>query len=345
MAGLGNQNGLYSYAHTRIGMNRSLSGAAGALCAALAFVSAAAAAGDDPTLAQAPPSAPDRFDLGRLERVEALNAPRLGGIVPTYYTAGYKQRALNLQRFITAETEFAQRQLGVQVPLSLAVLDQADWSAVERQLPYPMPSVTGTPPVALMPANWTVADWFFAKENDSDPKTREEIAAHRLTWREANHRAGDLIGGHELGHAVVDSYGIEAGTRWLNELLASYVLYAYLQSERPDLLWLIDVLQSGNRVNLPQHHVSLGDFESQYMEILAKDGENYGWYQGQFLEQVKGVYATQGLEFLRQVRVACPAAAGERPGNAETLRRLEKISPGFTAWAASLEIRPRKNGG
>jgi hypothetical protein len=80
------------------------------------------------------------------------------------------------------------------------------------------------------------------------------------------------------------------------------------------------------------------------MDILSKDGENYGWYQGQFLEQVKRVYADQGLELLSRVRAAFPAGSAphHQLGNAETLKRLEKFSPGFTAWAASLETRPRK---
>ena len=285
-----------------------------------------------------------QFEEGRLERVQALKTPRLDGIVPTYYTPGYQQHARDLQRFVIGEMGFAQRRLGVQLPLSLAVLDRTQWSAVERQLPYPMPSVDGEPPVALMPADWSAAEDFFAKEGDIDSKTREELAEHHSAWHEAGHRSGDLIGGHELGHAVVTAYGIHAGTRWLNELLASYVLYAYLQSERRDLLWLIDIVQESNHLRLPQHHVSLEDFESQYMDILANDGENYGWYQGQFLERVKSVYSQQGLDFLKRVRTAFPKGSSphEQLGNAETLRRLEQFSPGFTAWAASLETRTRK---
>jgi hypothetical protein len=299
-----------------------------AACAALALVSTVAVA---------------QFDGGRLERVQALKAPRLDGVVPTYYTPGFEPRARQVQRFVTAEMGFAQRRLGVKLLLSLAVLDKAQWAAAEKQLPYPMPSVSGEPPVALMPADWSAAEDFFAKEAQIDPQTRQELAAHRLSWREASHRSGDLIGGHELGHAVIDAYGIQAGTRWLNELLASYVMYAYLQSERQDLLWLIDVVQANNRPNLPQHHVSLEDFESQYMEILANDGENYGWYEGQLLEQARRVYAQQGLEFLQRVRTAFPQGSSPRHqlGNAETLRRLEQFSPGFTAWAASLEARPK----
>jgi hypothetical protein len=327
MAGIGCRNGFQGMDKNR----KPLARATGrfAVCALLALASTAALA---------------QFEEGRLERVQALKAPHLDGIVPTYYTPGYKQRARDLQRFVSAEMGFAQRRLGVQLPLTLAVLDKAQWSAAERQLPYPMPSVDGEPPVALMPADWSAAEDFFANESDIDSKTREEVVAHHSTYREASHRSGDLIGGHELGHAVVHAYGIQAGTRWLNELLASYVLYAYLQSERPDLLWLVDIVQEGNRLNRPQHHVSLDDFEAQYMDILTQDGENYGWYQGQFLEQVKRVYAEQGLKFLEQVRAAFPAGShpGHDLGNAKTLRRLEKFSPGFTAWAASLETRPRK---
>ena len=48
--------------------------------------------------------------------------------------------------------------------------------------------------------------------------------------------------------------------------------------------------------------------------------------------------AQQGLDFLKQVRAAFPAGSspGHQLGNAETLRRLEKFSPGFTAWGTSL---------
>jgi len=166
----------------------------------------------------------------------------------------------------------------------LLSLKTGDWSASRRwkrlawmgsSRPITRPGTNSTHAnCSLMPADWSTAEDFFENESDISSDTRDALAAHHLTWREASHRSGDLIDGHELGHAVVEAYGIQAGTRWLNELLASYVLYAYLQSERRDLVWLVNIVQEGNRLKLPQHHVSLDDFESQYMDILAKDGEN-----------------------------------------------------------------------
>jgi len=42
------------------------------------------------------------------------------------------------------------------------------------------------------------------------------------------------------------------------------------------------------------------------MQILtgASPSDNYGWYQGQFFDQVEKVYAQKGSGFLKEVRAA-----------------------------------------
>lgn len=297
----------------------------------------AAGAIPQPPRALSATSTPKTFEPGRLERVEALRDPLIKGAVITWYTRGFRRHAREIQRFMNGERGFIEKQLGVSVPLSLAVLDPRQWKRVERQLPYPMPSVSGDPPVALMPADWTRGPDFFPRQQDSNPALVKSVLARGSSWQDASHRAMDLVGGHELGHTAVDSYGIAPGTHWLNELLASYVMYAYLQHDRRDLLWLIPVMQAICRVDRPQPRVSLEDFESRYMQILSTDAANYSWYQGQFMQQVQRVYARQGVRFLSKVRAAFPAGARRFAlGNAATLRRLDAIDPSFDAWAKSL---------
>lgn len=308
---------------------------------AAAHIAAAAATPRAPPAASSTPAA-KTFEPGRFQRVEALHDPMIEGTVSTWYTKGYGQRARELQRFIAGERDFIKERLGVDVALSLAVLDPEQWRLVERQLPYPMPSVSGEPPVALMPADWVTGPGFFPTQKDSDPALVAAARARGLSWNEAGHRAMDLVGGHELGHTALDSYGIVPGTHWLNELLASYVMYAYLQHDRRDLLWLVPVMQAICRVDSPQPHVALEDFESRYMQILTSDAANYSWYQGQFMEQVQRVYARQGVTFLIKVRAAFPAGARRFAlGNTPTLRRLDAIDPSFGAWARSLAAHPR----
>lgn len=76
MAGIGRRNGLQGM--DKNCNRRTRAGAFLAACTLLALVSTAASA---------------QFEEGRLERIQALKAPRLDGVVPTYYTPGFKQRA------------------------------------------------------------------------------------------------------------------------------------------------------------------------------------------------------------------------------------------------------------
>lgn len=294
-----------------------------------------------PAYARAAERSQNGFEAGRLGRVKALGDPMIAGVVPTYYTPGNEKHARDLQRFLTGERSFFKQELAVDVPLSLAVLDRRQWGLVDRQYPYPVPSVDGEPPTALMPANWADAQGFFAKDADISPAVIEVVRARGEDWTEAKYRSADLIGGHELGHAIEHAYGIVPGTLWLNEFLANYVLYTYLESRRRDLLWLLAVTRAETRPDHPQPHVSLDDFDSLYMQILAKTPDNYGWYQGQFIDRVEKVYAQKGIGFLKEVREAFPPGPERFAlGNAETLRRLEKISPGFIAWARAMDATP-----
>ena len=290
----------------------------------------------------APATTTGTYEAARLQRVQSLGDPMILGEVPTYYTSGYERHARRLQTLLTGEREFYKRELGVDVPFSLAVLDAEQWGDVENKTPFGMPNVDGKPVVAMIPANWAEVPWLITKESAADPALVKATKKHAANWMDAQAQTFDTIGGHELGHALENAYGIVPGTRWLNEFLASYFLYAYVDSQRRDLLWTIPVLQATNHVDRPQHHVSLDDFESLYEHLMDQDPENYGWYQGRFIEQVQKVYAQQGIGFLKEVREAFPPGQARFTlGNAETLRRLDRINPGFSSWARSLESFPQ----
>ena len=196
-----------------------------------------------------------------------------------------------------------------------------------------------------MPVNWIGGPDILPKEKDASAAVLKAVAAHRLSWNDAGRRAYDLWGGHELGHSILEAYGINPGTRWLNEFVASYVLYAYLESKHPEQLWLIDVLEVGGRPDQPQGYVSLDDLDSKFLQIAVTDPRNYLWYQAQFFERIKKVYRRQGVDFLRALRRAFPDGAYKFAtlGTADTLHRLDTIDPEFSAWARHLESMPRTN--
>ena len=248
----------------------------------------------------------------------------------TCYTPGYRTHAASLQQFLSAELDFVRQRLKVSVPLMLAVLDERQWPLAEHQLPYAMPSVHGDPPIALIAANWIAAkDFYPTSEVAGNPALLREIARHGSTWDQANAQVGDSLSAHELGHAVIDAYGIVPGSRWLDEFLASYVWYAYINERRPEELWLFDVLQAGNQLERRQRFVTLAELDLNYKSIVESDMKtnNYGWYQGQLIERVRQVYPLRGLDFLKAIRAAFPPGEAPRLGSDEALRRIEQIDP------------------
>jgi hypothetical protein len=230
------------------------------------------------------------FGADRAQHIQALHNPCLKGRIATCYTPGYRTRAVFLQQFLTGELAFVRQRLEISVPLVLAVLDEHQWPLAERELPYAMPSVHGDPPIALVAANWAAAKDFYPKVEDAgNPAVLREIARHGLTWDQANAQTGDLLSAHELGHAVIDAYGIVPGSHWLDEFLASYVWYAYISERHPEQLWLFDVLQAGNQLERPQRFITLAELDKNYKAIVESDMQtnNYGWYQGQLIERVR----------------------------------------------------------
>jgi hypothetical protein len=286
---------------------------------------------------------PADFGANRAQLIQALHNPCLKGPIVTCHTPGYRARAASLQRFLTGELAFVRRKLNVSVPLMLAVLDEHQWPLAEHELPYGMPSVYGEPPIALVAANWAAAKDFFPKAEEMDPAILREVGRHHLTWDQANAQAGDLLSGHELGHAVIDAYGIVAGSRWLDEFLASYVWYAYVSEQRPDLLWVFDVIQAGNQLERPQRFVALAELDNNYKIIVKSDPKtnNYGWYQGHLIERVRQIYPVRGLGFLTAIRAAFPPGEVPRLGSDEALHRVERIDPSFGDWAKELAGKPR----
>jgi hypothetical protein len=311
------------------------------LCVALLSMAWGA---DDPAGSSQGIAPADDFGANRAQLIHALHNPCLSGPIMTCYTPGYRARARSLQQFLTGELAFVRRSLGITVRLQLDVLDEHQWPLAEPELPYAMPSVDGDPPIALVAANWAAAKDFYPTAADAgNPALFREIAGHGLTWDQANAQAGDSLSAHELGHAVNNAYGIVPGSHWLDEFLASYVWYAYVSEQHPEQLWLFDVVQAGNQLERAQRFVTLAELDLNYKAIVESDAKtnNYGWYQGQLIEQVRQTYRVRGMDFLKQIQKAFGPGEAPRLGSDEALRRVAQIDPRFADWAKELASKPR----
>lgn len=269
-----------------------------------------------------------------LARLRASGLPSRTDRITVYFPAGAEARALADRDRIQQALRFYADSLGVTPELTLGVLDRATWAVLGVPQPYGIPGVAGRPAVAYVPLtdDGLAATDALSIEAGVGDAARRLLADAGTDWAGAARSHVALVGLHELGHTLVDAYGIAVPTPWLGEWLATYVGYTFMRAVRPReaLVWE-GVLQGFRDAVQPQHR-TLEAFDRLYFGVGAM---NYVWYQARFQAQVQAVHAVHGVDFLRRVRTAFPRD-GAKVSSHEVIARLEAIAPGFAVWAATM---------
>jgi hypothetical protein len=219
-------------------------------------------------------------------------------------------------------------------PVTLAVLTPDHWPKIVDE-PYGMPSISDSPPyVFVMPESWEGVTWMpFPKREDTDPDLVARALVAGRTWNRVRLECGDGIGTHEIGHSIVRQLGIAPQVLWLDELLASYVGYAYLAAKDPMRALSTDIFATDGLKHSAHPFTRLEDFESNYTTLSQKYPANYVWYQFSFDQRVRQTFRQRGVDFLRQLQVTLPTG-GPKLDTTQVLAKLETINPGWEAWAA-----------
>ena len=146
----------------------------------------------------------------------------------------------------------------------------------------------------------------------------------------------DLIGFHEVGHVVIWEYGLRQTQRWFDEMLATFVAYAFLSDRHADEARVWDALMQRHIESLRPDFRDLDIFNARVDELPI---ETFGWYQAMVYQRAADVYKKAGLQFLPALPKAGLTADVKYATAADLLQRLEEISPGFERWAHTLDER------
>jgi hypothetical protein len=239
---------------------------------------------------------------------------------------------------------FYKEKLGVGDPLALAVLDGNDWDRVMQRtttfrFPYGLTTYYRVAPsgyILFIPADdkGVISQHLLGDREHATAATLKIFASAHLTYEEAVHRIILQTAYHETGHTLVYEYGIGKTNFFLNEILANYFAYAYAKGRDPQTATVGEGFVK-MAMAPPGAYTSLEDFEAHREDMFKTNPANYDWYQLQFGLRAFEIYDEQGLGFLAKVKSAFPKGAAEM-SVADTLSRLEAISPGFQAWAKRL---------
>ena len=247
----------------------------------------------------------------RLARLRQLKLPELSGSVPTIYALGAKHRAIAYQQSLEAAHTWFEQQLGVKVPIILAVVDAETYSKLQDfawPLPYSDPDPLN-PNLIVFPSRI---------EDLIGPESRSKTA-------------GEYINYHEDGHEFAYALGIYSGNNFVNELVANIFMAAYIDAERQDLGFVLKGPPTSER----PRYTSLEDLDYVYANGVGF--KNYVWFQWQ-LQRIADFLVT-GQSFsgvIGKLQTEFPSAQPKQETLDQIISRLDRIRPGVRAVLGSL---------
>jgi hypothetical protein len=220
----------------------------------------------------------------------------------------------------------------------MAVLNEQDWAVISRG-PYGVPFVTDEYDLVVLPAlpdRAVVTQVYSAAQASLPASAAADLAQLGITYDDAVLLVLDLIGFHEVGHVYNAALGYRNNNtaRWLEELLATYTAYSYLDVAEPTSITVWNALSEAILAFVEPSSRSLEVFNMGGVRILGPDG--YGWFQSHFnLRDDVVVRQRPRATWFHQLAGAGLDQDTRAVPTSELLHRLRGFMPSFTAWAES----------
>jgi hypothetical protein len=243
------------------------------------------------------------------------------------HSSGARTRTAHLLGFLSPLQEAAAAALDPQGEVSLLVVNSRDWQLV-CSYPYGLPFTRSLPGTSVVIA---AADY--------PERLKKRFDDLLLAAGKAGAAPGpvseflDLLVGHEWGHAVANRSGLRTGVKWLDELMATYLLVAGLLAtggaEGHALLERWTRVQVAATADL---RGALDEFEYPRGRMqLAK----LLWFQGTFTQRALELAEARGWELAVALRAALARDEGApAPHRGDVARALVEVEPSFRRWFA-----------
>ena len=253
--------------------------------------------------------------------------------LPVYASPALDQIAHPIATRFTRGYHFLRKALGASPQVGLLVLSSEDWLRYTALPVYGLTHydlaqqmvITGGQPstfwhlVLAMLAETSAQLLQELRAVYEQPDGQIDLAAHIDLW---------IV--HDLGHAFHLQRSYWFPRRWLMELFADLCLYAYVVTEEPDRLSVLEtfphVMKKIQAGGLSAQ--ALQDFETHYLDMPL---ETYLWYHGHFFEQSKRMYTAAGVSALQNMWYSFVVNNVQDISDEDVIAMLKRIQPNIEA--------------
>ncbi|MCE7862185.1 MAG: hypothetical protein DYG99_01445 [Bacteroidetes bacterium CHB5] len=262
---------------------------------------------------------------------------KLDGRLPTFYTPGHKDIALEFQTVVTDAINYYESKYSVQFNVKLAVLDSNQW--LNEIIPYGF---------VFYSNDWLVLNTGMDYEGFKNTyglqtfyqQLDKELKRSKLTAGKMIKSIFMVYSIHELGHYFIGRLSkAKSPDKWTNEFSATYISYEYFYNKRPRDLKSFELFCQVDKDFYSPKYSSISDFNEKY------DGTgiaNYLWYHSNFYFLVKHLYKCYEKDFISTYEKEFPKSSTSKLSTTDITDILDKNCTGqVRQWVAELESKTK----
>jgi hypothetical protein len=251
-------------------------------------------------------------------RLRALDTIEEPGAIPVFYSPGFKERALRLQKSLETAHAWYEQQLKIKVAVVLALVDAPTQRKVEdlRAWMY-HPARSGAKLIVIRD-----------KPNGPAP-----------AGFDSDHSDGGILYGehilfHDDGHILADALGVHTGNKAMQELIAGIFEVAYISSQRPEMAFRLKHLRTLS-ADEPAKYTSMADLD-KLDGTPAMTTNNQIWYLRHLSKLADSLMLGQTLpEIVAKLQKVIPTGGSKAPSET-ILAALQTVWPDFSEKAGPL---------
>ena len=261
-------------------------------------------------------------------RVEQMKLVRVPGQVTVYHSADNAKLAMEKRALLESLLNFYQPLLQTRLELNLVVLNKSDWAEWSGGAPFVIPTFAPEPPTLVQGDSYQAGAAMLGMFKSKVPaELNSALAAEGLSYDTAAPvllEAGSFI---PLGSMLLDRAAGPLPKPWMNAVLTTYLLNAWLGEKQPQLKQRLRLA-----MQIPGAVMTPG---TRALDAMFNSGDPFtaGYSISRAADLGAQLYETHKLRLLAELQKAFPK--GEKADAVVAEQRLYKLSPLFKPWVES----------
>lgn len=276
-----------------------------------------------------------QYNIDSLVRLK--NTDFIDGKVPTYFTKGHEEIALNYQKLITDAINYFEKRYSRTFDVKLAVIDSANW--LNEVYPYGF---------VFHEEGWIGMNTGMSYETFKRiyglqsyfEQLDKALIKNGITKNQLVNSFLNFYSIHELGHYyITELSNAISPDNWTNEFVPSYFAYDYFINNKPKEIEPFGIFCKIDRDHYLPKYSSIKDFN----ELYAGTGlENYVWYHSNFYFLVKSLYKCYEKDFVSTYEAKFNKTSFDKFSTNDIIEFLDKnCKEQVRQWVTDLEARTK----